>query len=196
MYVRGEAEFGSRSLFDDLIKVVRVPWPLFILSIPLVFYLVQVATMAIDRVPWGELPASQWREFALPGVVIAYLLAAYPFMRMLRGRAIETIRSISAMSEVEFEALRIRTLRLDRRGEILGLLAGVGFGLAVGRPWNTNFEFPAAVSWIIVSNTLMFGILGWLMYTAAESGVAMSRFFKAPVSVDLFRQGALMPIAQ
>ncbi len=100
------------------------------------------------------------------------------------------------MSQAEFDALRTSTLRLNRRGELLGLLAGVGFGLAVGRPWNSSFDFPTAISWIIVSNTLMFGILGWLMYTAAESGVAMSRFFKAPVSVDLFRPGALMPIAQ
>ena len=70
------------------------------------------------------------------------------------------------------------------------------FGLGIEQPWAADVTFPVLFAWTVVTAVVMFGLLGWLIYSVGEAAWAMSGFCKAPMKVDLFRRNQLGPIAQ
>ncbi|MFC2059155.1 hypothetical protein ACFLTS_05930 [Chloroflexota bacterium] len=84
-----------------------------------------------------------------------------------------------------------------RHWEWVSILIGAVLWLSLWQPWNRSWV-PGTI-WLsaydVVTQTVLFGLLGWLIYSSFADNRYLSRLSRQHLNLDIFDTGTLTPIA-
>jgi hypothetical protein len=97
------------------------------------------------------------------------------------------------MEQKEFDHLVSEVYVVKRWQEWLAVLAGFIFMLAISRPW--SFVEGWMDIYQVFTSMIMFGLLGWLIYSSIRGNLSISKLTKEELKLDIFNTNQLSPIA-
>jgi len=118
----------------------------------------------------------------------------YPFMWRLGERAIQAFRPLLSLEENAFNQLVSEMNKPNRLREWVAALIGAVFWLVLSQPWSWVDQWKDTYG--IVTNVIMFGLLGWLIYSSITGSQSLTRLSSQPLKLDIFDTGQLIPIAR
>ncbi len=157
--------------------------------------LVSLVVLAyLDGVFSRPLEWTFWRVALQSPAIITYILIIYPLIQRLWDRAVRSLTPLLSVDYRSRQAIVNNLYAVRRRWEWLALFLGAVFWLILSQPWNW------ATHWLdlfeIATGTLMFAILGWLIYGAVNSTRRLTRINRLYVKPDIYNPGLMMPVAQ
>lgn len=171
-------------------------WYLTVFVIGLFLLLSLLVAAYLDQV-WSELSIDgRWRGYLVQPLIIVYILLIYPIMQQSENNVVKAFRQLVLSSDEEFEQLILTTSRPSQKGEWTAFGAGVLFGFAIARPWQTVGEFSWLSLYLILTSCIMSGLLGWVIYTSMASTRLMAVLHKQPLQIDIFDTRPFEPIGQ
>ncbi|MBM4406574.1 MAG: hypothetical protein FJ039_10420 [Chloroflexi bacterium] len=193
--IRAPAEAGPyQTLLDEIVAGLGLSWPLFI---ALLLILPYVSAVLIVWVSIGidELPTGAWRNLALPGVLMAYVAFAYRVNLPARKKRLEAFRKVVQASDEEYNALIRSGCTLRRSHEALAIAAGVIVGLFVMSPWDPGEKTAPSFIWTLISFTVMFGMIGWLIFQGLANTMLMTVLHRKKLNIDILNPEPVQPMA-
>jgi hypothetical protein len=184
---------GNEPLLVSIINRTHLSWywATLLIAIILILTLILVGYLsgAFEQQEGWEV----WRVGLQAPSIIIYILLIYPVIERLWRRALEAFRPLVTTEEKEFDNLIAEVSKIRRSHEWLSVLAGSTFMLVIGRPWLWVDQ------WIDIYQTvttmLMFGLLGWLIYSSIDSNRVISILCRQDLKIDIFNTNLLSPIA-
>jgi hypothetical protein len=127
-----------------------------------------------------------------------YILVVYPFIWRLWWQSVLSLQSLLPIDERDSKRAKVEVPVANRRWELLAILIGAAFWLSLWQPWSESWR--ASVMWIsaydVVTQTMLFGLLGWLIYSSFTGNQYIRRLSRQPINLDIFDPGVLTPIAR
>jgi len=139
-----------------------------------------------NGIDWGF-----WR-LGLQSAIIVYIFVISPFIQKLWVRMLISLESL--VPQTDANEILSQFSRNNRLWEWLSLLLGVIFFLALGQPWNWYAGWFDLYS--LVTNIIMFALLGYLVYGGISSTRRLARLTRRYLHFEIFDAGALIPVAQ
>jgi hypothetical protein len=134
---------------------------------------------------------SFWR-LGLQTAIIVYILVISAFIQKLWVRMLISLESL--VPQTDADEILNKISRNNRIWEWVSLLLGVIFFLSLGQPWNWEMHWFDIYS--LVTNIIMFALLGYLIYGGISSTQRLARLTRKYLHFDIFDAGALIPVAQ
>ena len=185
-------------LVMQLMKRSRLQWRwiMVIVAVPLLLFLVLAAYL--DGVITDLSHWSLWRSLLDGPVLIMYILVVYPFIWRLWWRSVLSLQSLLPIDEGDSHRVEVEVPMPNRRWERVAILIGAAFWLSLWQPWGESWR--ASVMWIsaydVVTQTMLFGLLGWLIYSSFTGNQYIRRLSRQHINLDIFDPGVLTPIAR
>jgi hypothetical protein len=184
------------NLLQKIVRFSRLPWYWFtlIFTLILIVFLILAAFLegAIDS--FGDLDF--WRQYIGVPALLAYILVIYPYMWRLSESATDALRKLLCDDEIEKGDVNTSVSRL--RWEWTAIAIGAAFWILVQRPW--GWDWGADTRWLnlyaLVTFTLLFALLGWLIYYAITESRYLDRLSRRKLKLDIFDTSALIPVAR
>ena len=191
-------ERRTNNLLIELMKRSHLPWhwatALFATVLILFFIFMVYLDGFINRLSaW-----SFWRNFLDSPVMITYILVVFPFMWRLWQGAIQAFRPLLAMEEGDFNRLAAEISAPNRLWEWVAVLVGAVFWLSMEQPWNWRVGTEALWLYVheAVMGPLLFGLLGWLIYSSVNGARRFTRLSRRQLNLDVFHPEQLAPAAR
>ena len=186
----------SSNLLQALVKRSRMSsyWLAVLLTLVLVLFLLLTAFLdgQMDSLGGWEF----WRQFIGAPVIVAYIFMIYPYMLRLSRNAAETFRRLQLSDNPENTAPVSHTPK--RRWEWVSIAVGVLFWILVQQAW--DWEWGVDGWWLyiyaLVSFSLLFGLLAWLIYVSLVESRNLNRLSRRKLDLDIFNTSALIPVAR
>jgi voltage-gated potassium channel len=133
-----------------------------------------------------------WYTLAFP-VMIIYLLLIQPLLLRLLRRTIQSFRSITPFHD-RFKRLEHEVYSLNRRWEWLAFILGALMGWLIVKPPFKSVSISLTL-YDIVGDALVFGLLGWHVYSALSRTRLLATMHSQIQDSNLFKEPApLRPI--
>ena len=134
----------------------------------------------------GEfLSSGVWRMFILPPSIILYIWLLAPIMTRVSHEVIEALRPVVDLDDQSFDRLVAEASFINPRKE--GMAFGVGFLLGILSAIASGLD--ADVMWlsayILVSNSLMYGLLAWIIYGSVASTRVHAELHQQKLKFDI-----------
>ena len=191
------------SLVDDLVERTRLSWPQAAVTVGLVLILLLGGSVYLDGLrarPFDGYSWSEWwhevRDELNRPAIIVYILFTYSLVKPSHDGAIEAFRRLLVVDDDGFDRLVAETSRGSRRGEWLALGIGAAAGLVIYRPWNMPDPLLWTKLFALLTVTLMYGLLGWIMYVSLGASQVFAEMHRQPLNIDVFDPTPLEPIAR
>jgi len=127
-----------------------------------------------------------------------YILVVYPFIWRLWWQSVVSLQSLLPIDEGDSHRVEVEVPMPNRRWERVAILIGAAFWLSLWQPWGESWR--ASVMWIsaydVVTQTMLFGLLGWLIYSSFTGNQYIRRLSRQHMNLDIFDPGVLTPIAR
>jgi hypothetical protein len=189
-------ESAGNNLLQTLIKYSRVSsyWFAFILTLVLVLFLVLAAFLdgSIEELRGWDF----WRQYIGAPLIIAYIFLIYPYMWRLSKNAVDAFRRLELTDSPETDSFIVR--EAGRRWELASIAAGVIFWILIQRAWDWDWGVDGLWLYIyaLLSFSLLFGLLGWLICVSIVESRNMNRLSRQKMDLDIFNTSALIPVAR
>jgi hypothetical protein len=184
---------GKEPLLVSFMNQARLSWYWTTLLISIILLLFLVLVGYLDGAFEQQMGWELWRVGLQAPSIIVYILLIYPVIGRLWKRALEAFQPLVTMEQKQFNHLIAEASEVRRWHEWLSVLAGFIFMLIISRPWLWVDK------WIDVYQTatsmLMFGLLGWLIYSSIYSNRGMSKLCQQDLRIDIFNANLLSPVA-
>jgi hypothetical protein len=192
--MESETRFGQTTLLEELVERSQLSWLqiTIIVSAALVALLLGVAFLS------GELPgpfdATFWIRGLLPPVIIGYSLLCEARLKRLRDHAVGALRPLVRIDDESFDRMIRKASMFNRDREWLAIAIGATVGWLLNLAWG----YPSAwISlYIVISNGLMYGLIGWFIYSSLSGTRLFSEFQNRPLDISIFDLEALEPIGR
>ena len=185
-------------LIEAAVKRSRLSRLWFITIIFAVLLLFLILAAILDGVPTHLTRWNFWRLNVNGILTISYILTIYPFMMRSRERAVWTFKPLLSLNEDSFNRLALDITKPSRRWEWLAVFVGIAFTIGIGQPWNldwTSGHFWQSIYMIII-NTALWGLLGWLIFDTFVGIVRISRLSRHDLRLEILDIEMLSPIAR
>jgi hypothetical protein len=155
------------TLFDRTFGTSR---PLYVkLLVGLVLLGLPFVAATLDGVLREFVSSGTWRMFILPPTIILYIWLLAPIMTRVSLEVVESLRPVVDLDEQSFDRLVAEASFINPRKEgmafavgfLLGILSAIASGLDAEVMWLSAY--------ILVSNSLMYGLLAWIIYGSVAS---------------------------
>jgi hypothetical protein len=186
-------ESSGYNLLDEVMERSRVPWHWLAATVFMALLLLLILVTYLDGTLRYLLVWRFWQDFAQAPVIIGYILLIYPLFWRLYRRALEAFRPLLVGEEGVFDRVVAGVHGGKRRWEVVAVLVGAGFWLALEQPWRFVDQWLDAYA--VVTHVLMFGLLAWLVYTSLLGNVRLNRLSRRHLDLDVFDTGVLAPVA-
>ena len=190
-------EIADREGMSFLHRLIGHARPLWVtLTIALALFLIPIGAAFLDGSLGALLGEGYWRSIYIAPAVILYILTVGPILSRTELRVIEAFRPVVLISDEAFDQLIIQASRVNGYIELAAFLLGAGIGLLLAV---TGIESEGMLwlwLWMAVSSSLMFGLLGWAVYTALASTRLTSALHRQPLRTDVFDTKPFEPIGQ
>jgi hypothetical protein len=177
-------------LLAALMERSRLPWHWTTAIVAVVLLLFFVLAAFVDGAFSDLSDWNYWRAFLGPPSIIVYVLLVYPFMQRMWERALQAFQPLLSLEESETMAI-VPVPR--RRWEWVAAFLGASFWLGMERPWLWVDQWPEVYA--SVTNSLMFTILGWLIYNGLIGTRHLNKLSRQPLNLDIFNT-ELVPVAR
>jgi hypothetical protein len=192
--MESETRFGQNTLLEELVERSQLSWLqiTIIVSAALVALLLGVAFLS--GVLPGPFDTVFWFRGLLPPVIIGYLLLSQARLKRLRDNAVGALRPLVRIDDDCFDRMIRKASMFNRRQEWLAIAIGATAGWLLNLAWG----YPSAWInlYIVISNGLMYGLIGWFIYSALSGTRLFSEFQKRPLDFSIFDIEALEPIGR
>jgi hypothetical protein len=182
------------SLFERLIGRLRPPWV--IVAVGMLLIVVPLATAYLDGVLDELFRGDLWRVVYLPSAVILYIFFIGPILDRMQDRVIEAFRPVVLLDSDAFQRLVAQATRSHPVVELVAFGAGAFLGLWMSLTGLEIGDAPWLRLWLIVSESLMFGLLGWTVFGAVRGTRLTSALHRQPLAVDLFDVRPFEPVGR
>lgn len=183
-------------LLQMIVKRSRLPWYWFTVAFTATLLLFLIAATVLDGMTGRFSHWDFWREFIAGPVIIAYILLIFPYMRHLGEKAVAAFRQLQGDGGASSGYKT--TLIPPRRREWAAFAVGAIFWILIVRPW--EWEWGTNGPWLyvytLISATLLFGLLGWLIYYAIAESRYLHLLSHQKLKLDIFDTSALLPVAR
>jgi hypothetical protein len=181
------------SLFERLIARPRTPW--LRVGIGLAVVAAPLIAVALDSALPGFFREGLWRIW-LPAAVIVYILAAAGPLSAMESRVIRALRPVLLLTDEELDRLMRRVAVPKPAYEALAFGAGAALGLLGAADWSLG----GPNSWLdwtnLISQPMMFGMLGWVIYGSFAEARLMDVLLRQPLRVDPLDTTPFEPIGR
>ena len=190
----------SSTLVDDLVTRTRLSWSQVSIGVGLLLVLLLSGALCLDTIsayprqsaPWW----TSWLEEVDQPVMVMYILLNYHLLKRSHRRALRALQALMSLDDDRFGHLVAETSVLHRRREWLALAIGSVFGLLVQSPWQLPDQFFWRRLFLSLSTTLMYGLLGWIVYVSLASSRQFAELHRQPLDIDVFDPTPLEPVAR
>jgi voltage-gated potassium channel len=176
-----------------LVRTGISSWPLASLVIGGGFYLIFLLLAYADGYTGDLMRNSEWWHSLILPAMSSYLLLIQPLSRRLLTRAIQTFRKMVPYND-RFRRLEYEAYALNRRQEWFAFFLGALASWLVVQP---AFRSPylSLAYYSIVGYTLVFGLLGWHIYSALVRTKLLTTIHSQIQDLNIFKeQASLKPI--
>jgi hypothetical protein len=184
---------SKEPLLVSLMNRTHLPWYWTTLLISIILLLSLILAGYLDDAFKQQVGWELWRVGLQTPSIIVYILIIYPVIGRLWQRALEAFRPLVTMEQKQFNHMIAEASKVRRWQEYLATLGGFIFMLIISRPWIWVDQ------WIDVYQTitsmLMFGLLGWLIYSSIYSNRIISKLSQQDLKLDIFNTNLLSPVA-
>jgi hypothetical protein len=137
-----------------------------------------------------------WRQYIGAPVIVAYILLIYPYMWRLSRNAADTFRRLQFSDNSETSSTFVYAPR--RHWEWASITVGVLFWVLLQRAWDWDWGVDGwwLYLYVLVSFSLLFGMLGWLIYVSIVESHNLNRLSRQKLNLDIFNTSALIPVAR
>jgi hypothetical protein len=158
-------------------------------------YLDGLRARPFDRYSWPDWWHGVRDELDRPAIIV-YILLTYSLVKRSHDRAVEALRGLAVVDDGGFDPLATESSRTSRGGEWLALGIGAAAGLCVFRPWNLPDPLLWTKWYVLCTVTLMYGLLGWIIYVSLVGSQVIARLHRPPLNIDVFDPTPLEPVAR
>jgi hypothetical protein len=137
-----------------------------------------------------------WRLALFPAAVIIYILVLSPILSGGEERVIQAVRPLVLMDDDSFSQLVNEASRVNPIGEVTAFAVGGAFGLWVGQSWLSDANVFWLRLYLSLSAGLMFGLLGWVIYSSVASTRLTSELHRQPLRIDILDTKPFEPIGR
>jgi hypothetical protein len=143
----------------------------------------------------------EWSEvsfFVLTILFMIYFLVVYPFMLRAREQAVLAFKPLLSLDDDAFNKVAANISKPSRRGEWTAIFLGITVFMGVNvQPW--NMDWTSGFSWLIgyfaLTLTIVYGLMGWLIYDTLVGIVRISRLSRRDLKLDIFDTEMMAPVA-
>jgi hypothetical protein len=137
-----------------------------------------------------------WRQYIGAPVIVAYILLIYPYMWRLSRNAANTFERLQFPGNPEINSTIVHAPK--RRWEWASITAGVLFWVLLQRAWDWDWGVDGwwLYLYVLVSFSLLFGMLGWLIYVSIVESRNLNLLSRQKLNLDIFNTSALIPVAR
>jgi hypothetical protein len=132
----------------------------------------------------GPFDAAFWIRGLLPPVIVGYLLLSEGRLKHLRDNAIAPLRSLVQIGDEDFDGMIRKASMFNRRREWPAIAVGATVGWLLNLAW--GYPPPWITLYIVISNGLMYGLIGWSIYSALSGTRLFSEFQNRPLDLNIF----------
>lgn len=186
---RRAASPADRLMSDRRYRWLRVGVSLLLITAP-------IGAAFLDGVLHEFLSRGIWRIALLPPAVIIYILVLSTIMAGREEGVIEAFRPLVLMDDDSFSQLVDEASRLNPIGQGTAFGVGAAFGLALGQAWLSDGNFFWLRLYLSLSAGLMFGLLGWLIYSSVAGTRLTAELHRQPLRIDIFDTTPFEPIGR
>ncbi len=187
-------ERPSPSLISRFISSQRSPW--ITLGVGLALILVPVGVAYIDGVLRDFFSQGYWRPALLPPAVIIYIMVVSPILGRGETGVIEAFRPLVQTDDDSFNQLVYRASRLNPIAEVTAFGIGGAFGIALSLSSVSDSSVLWLGLYLALSEGLMFGLLGWVIYAAMAGNRLMAELHRQPLRIDIFDTKPFRPVGR
>ena len=135
-----------------------------------------------------------WSRMLTAPTVIVYILIVAKVLQPFQRRAVDSLRTISALDDQAFQQLMQETLQKTSKGAATALGAGFAFGFLAGLP-NAIGEGFNWINWYFpLINGLMFGLLALIIQQSLLESRLSHGVLHGPLDFDIFYTTPFLPI--
>ena len=182
------------SLFERLISRPRPAWVT--LGISLLLALAPLGAVYLDGVLVAAFSQGYWRVLLAAPVVVIYVLIVSPIMARMDNVAIRAFRPLVPLDDDHFNRLVNEAARINPIGEAIALGGGILFGVAGGLFWLSGDVGFWLRLYSLLSYSLMFGLLAWLVYYSLMGTRFFATLHRQPLQIDIFDTRPFEPIGR
>ena len=189
-------EKSRMNLIQAIVKSSRLPWYWFTTLFTLTLLLLLIITTVLDGMTARFSQWDFWREFVAGPFIIAYIFLIFPYMHHLSEKAADAFRQLQPHESTQTDREKATISRRD--WEWVALAIGALFWILITRPW--DWQWGGDGLWLylytLISASLLFGLLGWLIYYAIVESRHINRLSRQELKLDIFDNSAMIPIAR
>jgi hypothetical protein len=170
-------------LIKRFIAILRRPWLRVVLS--LVLALIALSIVSLSDLTGNDIPFEKWRSLLISPAVIAYVMLIAPALARTDDQVITALRPLIAVSDAEFDRLTDKATYMQPVYELAACAVGLGFGIAMAFPAYAGFTAGwAGVCWL-VTISMMYALLAWLVYAAIAGARMTAALYRQPLHVSV-----------
>jgi hypothetical protein len=170
-------------LFNRYIATFRRRWLRVGLSVMLI--LIALSIVFLSNSTGNSEQVGRWRSLFISPAVIAYVLLISPSLARTDAQVIAALRPLILIDDAEFERLTNKATYTQPAHELIACAAGLGFGIAMALPARPGFiSVWAGVFWL-VTISMMYALLAWLVYAAIAGARMTSALYRQPMRVSV-----------
>jgi len=149
----------------------------------------------------GALALLEWSRvslFLFNILFVTYILVVYPFMLRSREQAVLAFKPLLSLEDDAFNKVAEDISKPSRRWEWTAIFLGVlVFEGVILQPW--TLDWASGHSWVIayfvVTVTIVYGLMGWLIYDTFVGIVRVSRLSRQDPKLDILNTEVMAPVA-
>jgi hypothetical protein len=137
-----------------------------------------------------------WRQYIGAPVIVAYILVIYPYMWRLGKNAEDAFRHLQFPDNPDINSTVV--YKPKKRLEWASITAGILFWMLLQGAWEWDWGVDGwwLYLYALVSFSLLFGMLGWLIYVSIVESRNLNRLSRLKLNLDIFNTSALIPVAR
>ncbi len=187
-------EKRTASFFDKVMssrrhRWIRVGFGVFLIVAP-------IGMALLDGVLVDFFSHGFWRPALLPAAVIIYILVLGPALSGGEERVIQAFRPLVLLDDDSFRQLVNEASRVNPIGEVTAFAVGGAFGVWLGQSWLSDANVFWLRLYLSLSAGLMFGLLGWVIYSSVAGTRLTSELHRQPLRIDILDTKPFEPIGR
>ena len=170
-------------LINRFIATFRRPWLRAGLSLLLV--LIAFSIVFLSDLAGNDMPLGRWRSLFISPAVIAYVMMISPALARTDEGVIAALRPLIRISDAEFNRLTDKATYTRPAHELAAGTVGLGFGIAMALPALAGFTPPWTGAFWLVTISMMYALLAWMVYAAIAAARMTSGLYRQPMRVSV-----------
>ncbi len=147
----------------------------------------------------GELASLlDWDEvsfFVFLILFIIYFLVVYPLMLRSREKAVLAFKPLLSLDDDAFNKVAENISKPSRRWEWTAIFLGILVFMGINMGTDGTSDFSWLIVYFVITLTIVYGLMGWLIYDTLVGIVRVSRLSRRNLKLDILDTEMMAPVA-